>query len=84
MPSSTKLPKWFEGELYKKGDIIQNPYTGEKAPLTAVELSMYDFIKGAQIMLEMGHYENKVIKDFRKGLKWFEKSNPKAYKILVE
>jgi len=80
----TKLPKWFKGELYKKGDIIQNPYTGEEATLTASELSMYDYIRGNQIMLEMGHSEKKIIKEFKKGLDWFKKNNLEAYKILVE
>jgi len=80
----TKLPKWFEGELYKKGDTIKNPYTGEEATLTAAELSMYDYIKGAQLMLEMGHNEERIIKEFRRGLDWFKKNNPEAYKILVE
>ena len=79
-----KLPKWFEGELYTEGSIIQNPYTGEKTTLTAPELSMYDFIRGAQIMLEMGHSDKRIIKEFRKGLDWFKKNNLEAYKILVE
>ncbi len=81
---SNKLPKWFEGELYKEGSIIQNPYTGEKATLSAPELSMYDFIKGAQIMLEMGHNDKRIIKEFKMGLDWFKKNNLEAYKILVE
>jgi hypothetical protein len=42
------LPKWFDGTVYKKGDIVSNPYTGDKAELSAEELSMYDVIKGAE------------------------------------
>ena len=43
-----KLPKWFEGELYTEGSVVTNPYSGEEAELTAEELSIYDFIKGAE------------------------------------
>ena len=48
------LPKWFNGQLYDKGDIVKNPYSGEEYELTAVELSMYDFIKGAEMCMGMG------------------------------
>ena len=33
-----KLPKWFSGTLYEKGDIVTNPYSGEEIKLTAIEL----------------------------------------------
>ena len=41
-------PKWFKGAWYKSGDIVQNPFSGEFCELTGPELSMYDFIKGAE------------------------------------
>ena len=46
-----KLPKWFEGELYTEGSVVTNPYSGEEAELTAEELSIYDFIKGAEYVM---------------------------------
>ena len=42
--TETKLPKWFKGQHYRKGDIVRNPFSGEEYKLNAEELSMYDFI----------------------------------------
>ena len=75
-----KLPKWFDGELYEVGDEVRNPYSGEKIKLTAVELSMYDFVMGATFVSELGG----TVKDLRKGLDWFRKNNPKAYMVLLD
>ena len=80
-----KLPKWFDGKLYKEGDTVTNPYSGEEIELTAVELSMYDFCMGATFVYEMGGLgEMDVVKDLRKGLDWFRKNNPKAYMVLLD
>ena len=80
-----KLPLWFDGELYKEGDTVTNPYSGEEIELTATELSMYDFCMGATFVYEMGGLgEMDVVKDLRKGLDWFRKNNPKAYMVLLD
>ena len=81
-----KLPKWFDGELYEVGDEVRNPYSGEKIELTAVELSMYDFVMGATMIYEMGGLstDGKILKDLRKGLDWFRKHNAKAYMVLLD
>ena len=81
-----KLPKWFDGELYEEGDVVQNPYSGEEIELTAVELSMYDFCMGATFVYEMQglSVNGKIIKDLRKGLDWFRKNNPEAYMVLLD
>ena len=70
------LPKWFDGQIYAKGDTVSNPYTGDKAELSAEELSMYDVIKGAELTR---HY-----KLLQKGLDWFRQANPEAYMILLD
>ena len=80
----TKLPEWFDGDLYEKGDEVSNRFSGEKYTLTAEELSMYDFIMGAQMILEMGVSKPEVIKDLRLGLEWFRKNNAKAYMTLLD
>jgi hypothetical protein len=81
----SKLPEWFDGELYEEGDEVSNRFSGEKYTLTAEELSMYDFIMGAQIVLEMGMGDNsKIIEDLRKGLDWFRTNNNKAYMVLLD
>ena len=48
-----KLPKWFDGEVYETGDEVRNPFSGDTCLLTAEELSMYDLIKGAEMVLQM-------------------------------
>ena len=82
-----KLPKWFRGELYGEGDTVRNRFSGEEYELNAIELSMYDFVMGASILVEMsGPWEGdpKTIKELRKGLDWFRKHNPKAYMVLLD
>ena len=80
-----KLPKWFNGELYEKGAVVRNRFSGEKIELNNVELSMYDFVMGASITVEMGIFNtSKHVKDLRKGLEWFMKYNPEAYMVLLD
>ena len=38
-----KLPEWFDGELYKEGGVVSNPYSGEKIELDNIEYGIeYD------------------------------------------
>ena len=84
MEVKQKLPKWFNGELYEKGTVVENRFSGFSIRLTAVELSMYDFIVGTQLCFEMGMQNEKMINDFQKGLSWFRKHNAEAYMILLD
>ena len=81
-----KLPKWFKGELYNEGDIVKNPFSGEEYELNNVELSMYDFIIGSQMVFEMS--PNTItpdkVRDFQRGLDWFRKHNAEAYMVLLD
>tara|TARA_R110000796_G_scaffold75260_4_gene168888 strand:+ start:1070 stop:1333 length:264 start_codon:yes stop_codon:yes gene_type:complete len=81
-----ELPKWFNGELYKEGDVVANRFTGEETRLTAVELSMYDFIMGATMLFEQGIFlnDNKTLDKHAEGLQWFRHANPEAYMILLD
>ena len=83
---NTKLPKWFKGQLYDKGDTVKNPFSGEVCELNATELSMYDFIVGSQLVFEMQPktISPKMIKDFQKGLDWFRSNNSRAYMVLLD
>ena len=54
-----KLPAWFEGMQYDKGDTVKNPFSGYNYELNAAELSMYDFIVGSQMVMEMTPKMNK-------------------------
>ena len=79
-----KLPDWFDGELYEEGDVVTNPFTGVEVKLTAVELSIYDFLTGAQMCFDMGMQNEKILDDYHKGLRWFSKNNIEAYMILLD
>jgi len=80
-----QLPKWFNGELYKKGAWVQNRFSGEEYKLNAMELSMYDFVMGSTIVLEMsGGHKHTSVDLLRKGLDWFRKNNPSAYMTLLD
>ena len=84
MVKEQKLPKWFKGELYEEGAVVQNRFGGDSIELNNIELSMYDLVMGLVIMTEMGKYDNRTITDLRKGLDWFRKNNPKAYMVLLD
>jgi|TARA_R110001592_G_C12722675_1_gene709083 hypothetical protein len=80
-----KLPEWFDGELYEDGGKVTNRFSGEEYELTAEELSMYDFIMGATMIMEMGipSKNDKMINELREGLGWFRENNNKAYMVLL-
>ncbi len=82
-------PEWFKGEWYTKGDTVTSPQNGEKVELTGPELSIYDLIIGSKMYLQSIFdgddpiaYEFKSV--IKKGLDWFRKVNPSAYKILFD
>ena len=80
-----QLPKWFRGELYEKGDTVRNRFSGEEYKLNNVELSMYDFIIGSTMIMEMsGGYKHTDVSELRKGLDWFRKNNAEAYMVLLD
>ena len=83
---NTKLPKWFKGECYEKGNTVKNPFSGEECELNNVELSMYDFIIGSQLVFEMQPktISTKMVEDFHRGLSWFRSNNPSAYMVLLD
>ena len=85
-------PKWFDGAVYQEGTTVRNPFSGETYKLNALELSIYDFIIGANMFLEQA-FENKVepndktekiTRDLYKGLDWFRSNNVKAYMVLLD
>ncbi len=79
-----ELPKWFDGEVYEEGLIVENPFSKEEYELNNIELSMYDFILGANQLAEMGLIASKNIQDLQKARKWFRKNNPEAYIALLD
>ena len=80
-----QLPKWFKGELYDEGATVRNRFSGEEYKLNNVELSMYDFVIGSTLVMEMaGGYKHTDVVELRKGLDWFRKNNVEAYMILLD
>ena len=91
MTKEQKIPKWFEGEVYDKGDVVMNRFSGAECELNALELSIYDMIMGAQMFIEMKYTGDMLDprtadmqKDMRKGLDWFRTHNAEAYMILLD
>ena len=81
-----KLPKWFTGMLYTAGETVSNPFTGESIELTAVELSLYDFIMGCNMVFAKApnRVNDDMIRDFDRALTWFRINNPEAYMVLLD
>ena len=83
-----QLPKWFNGELYKEGATVRNRFSGEEYKLNNIELSMYDFIVGSEMTLDMGIFNTEdraqAVDELHKGLDWFKKHNIEAYMILLD
>jgi hypothetical protein len=82
-----KVPKWFKSEIYEDGAWITNPINGSSYKLNNVELSIYDFIKGSELVFKSIGYDKinaQQIRDFEKALYWFRANNPRAYKVLLD
>ena len=83
-----KAPKWFKGMIYTQGETVTNPFSGESYELNALELSIYDFIMGSQMVIErMGWFNPNTAKaqqDMSKALNWFRNNNPEAYYELLD
>lgn len=79
-----KQPKWFQGEIYSEGGEVKNPFSGETYELNGLELSLYDFIIGSQMVFSQFGATRKQITDFDKALRWFRVNNPQAYMVLLD
>ena len=79
-----QLPKWFEGTVYELGDEVRNPFSGETVLLDAAELSMYNSIKAAEMVLHMGIAADHCIDVINQGKDWMLAKNPQAYMTLLD
>jgi len=81
-----EAPKWFNGEIYEEGATVSNPFSGEEYKLTGIELSIYDFILGTQMVMESipSSLSEKMINDFHKAIRWFRINNTDAYYTLLD
>ena len=80
------LPKWFKGMVYREGAEVTNPFSGESYELTGVELSLYDFIIGCQMVFDTvpDTMTSKRVKEFQEAITWFRDNNPEAYYVLLD
>ncbi len=81
-----KLPKWFKGTIYENGETVTNPVSGESYDLNRLELSLYDYIMGCQMIFESAPsvMTSKRVDEFQKALAWFKENNPDAYYVLLD
>jgi hypothetical protein len=89
MKNKTKkqeIPKWFKGTIYKEGEEVVNPFSGQYYTLNGLELSIYDFIIGSQHVFEVAprSVTPKQVNEFQKALNWFRKNNVEAYMVLLD
>ena len=72
--------------MYEEGAIVTNNFSGEKYELNGLELSIYDFVMGCQIVFEMApnSVTQKHLNDFYEGIMWFLTNNVDAYYALLE
>ena len=89
--NDTELPKWFDGVVYKEGDLVTNPFSGQQAILTPNELAMHNFIKGCEYTISVTFNDDilnpevsKLATAMQRGLSWFGDANPRAYMILLD
>ena len=84
--------EWFDGEIYDEGAVVTNPFSREEYELNNVELSVYDFVTGANRTLEMLYDKGvepsdktrELLENLYKGLDWFKENNAKAYMVLLD
>tara|TARA_B110000881_G_scaffold49234_1_gene41513 strand:+ start:238 stop:522 length:285 start_codon:yes stop_codon:yes gene_type:complete len=78
-----QLPNWFQGNLYSTGGKVRNPKTGDSFWLTNVELSLYDYLKGLNYIMEVRGYDSEFAADVVKLERWFESNNKNAHQALI-
>ncbi len=83
------IPEWFTGEIYEKGSVVRNPYSGRTCKLNNIELSIYDYVIGLNNIIqslggvlnpETGSFQN----EMAKGISWFRNNNAEAYMALLD
>ena len=79
-----QLPNWFQGNLYSTGDKVRNQLTGDSFFLTNVELSLYDYLKGLQHVMQTRGYDQKFASDMMLVEEWFKANNLNAYNTLIK
>ena len=84
-----RKPNWFKGKIYDNGQYVENPISKDGCKLTNIELSIYDYLMGLNIMVQEKVFsdkkeEEKQINNIQLCLEWFKYNNLLKYMILFE
>lgn len=87
-----QVPEWFNGQVYEEGETVTNPFSGATYYLNALELSIYDFIIGSNMVVEskpellklLGVTKETLYDSINLGCDWFKRNNAEAYMILLD
>ena len=64
-------------QVYDKEPVeVRNPFSGAACMLTPEEVSVYDYLKGCELMGD--------VPGLRRALDWFSRTNPEAYMTLLD
>jgi hypothetical protein len=81
---ATNRLEWFDGEIYKNGDNVINPFSGKSTYLNNEELSVYDYIVGVDMMSVILPDDVEPSDMYFKALDWFRTNNYDAYMTLLD
>jgi len=85
----TEVVNYVENDLLKKLEIlnspewITNPYSGKKCLLDPVQVALYDYIIGAEIMLNMC-YSQELSKKYSRAKLYFRNKWANEYMTLLD
>jgi hypothetical protein len=76
---------WKEDLLMRgEGELIKNPYSEQECYLVPEACAVYDFIKGCELLTNLGISVASNSKLMREALEYFQEKWPKEYIILLD
>ena len=72
-----------ELDIGTESEVVTNFYSGESCELTSEAVSVYDFIKGSEILLN-NNYSEEINNQFHEALLYFQEKWPEEYMILLD
>jgi hypothetical protein len=76
---------WKEDLMIRgEGELIKNPYSEQECYLVSEACAVYDFIKGCELLANLGISVNSNSKLMREALEYFQEKWPKEYIILLD
>jgi hypothetical protein len=76
---------WKEDLMIRgEGELIKNPYSEQECYLVPEACAVYDFIKGSELLANIGISVASNSKLMREALEYFQEKWPKEYIILLD